>query len=112
MLAGFVLFILAGSAAAQDAKKLIVGRWETTVKGPDNIDYKIDSEFTEDGKVKVDIRGVKAVGTYKFTDDKNIETEVTFDGKTIKLSQKVAVTQDTLELTDPKGQVSKFKRSK
>jgi uncharacterized protein (TIGR03066 family) len=112
LLAGSVLFILTSAAAAQDAKKLIIGKWETTVKGPDNVEYKIESEFTEDGKLKVDVRGHKAVGTYTFLDDKNIETVITFKDQTIKHKQKVTVTQDKLELEDPKGQVSKFKRVK
>ncbi len=112
MLAGWALFVLTGPVAAQDAKKLIVGKWEATQKGPENTEYKINAEFTEDGKLKIDIRTVKANGKYSFIDEKNIETETNFDGKTIKLKQKVTVTQDTLELEDPMGQVFKFKRAR
>ena len=104
--------VLTGPVAAQDAKKLIVGKWEATQKGPENTEYKINAEFTEDGKLKIDIRTVKANGKYSFIDEKNIETETNFDGKTIKLKQKVTVTQDTLELEDPMGQVFKFKRAR
>ncbi len=110
LLAAGALLLLATFATAQDAKKMIVGRWEATQKSTDNTEFKIVAEFTTDGKLNIDVRGVKPKGTYTFLDDNNVETETVFDGKTIKLKQGVKVTKETLELTDPMGQVFKFKR--
>lgn len=104
------LFLLAGAAAAQDAKKLIVGKWESAQKGPDNVDYKVDAEFKADGTLTMEVRALKIAGKYTFFKDDVIDTESTFDGKTIKSRQEVKVTQDSLELKDAAGQVFKFKR--
>ena len=104
------LFVLAGSASAQDAKKLIVGKWEGIQKGPDNSDYKIEADFSADGKLTVTVRALKVTGTYTFVKDDTIETVTTFDNKTITIKQEVKVTQDALEMKDPAGQVFKFKR--
>ncbi len=112
LLVGTALLLVVGPAPAQDAKKLIVGKWEAIQKGPDNEDIKVTAQFHADGKLEMEIRTVKITGKYTFTKDDEIETETTFEKKTTRIKQGVKVTQDTLELKDPSGQVFKFKRIK
>jgi uncharacterized protein (TIGR03066 family) len=107
---------LAGTATAQDrdksdARKLLVGKWLSSQKAGDK-DLKVMVEFTDKGKVSVTVRDFKVDGTYKFLDDKTIETELVFEGESRKIKNEVTVTADTLELKDPKGMVSKFERAK
>jgi uncharacterized protein (TIGR03066 family) len=98
-------------AAAQDAKTLIVGKWEGTQKVKGN-DVKIEAEFKDDGTMVFTVRDIKVNGTYKLIDDKVIETEQTFEKQTRKLKQEYKVSQDTLDLKDPEGNVFTFKRAK
>lgn len=105
--------LLAGTASAQETsavRKLIVGKWESAQKVGDK-DVKILVEFTANGKVSVTVRDFKADGTYTFPDDKTIETELIFEGERRKVRSEVTVTADALELKEPKGGVSKFKRA-
>jgi uncharacterized protein (TIGR03066 family) len=107
--------MLIGSSAAQDKAELqkqIVGKWEATHKGPDNTEYPISAEFTADGKLKIQIKGVKIEGTYTINSDKEVTTETSFEGKKRTVKQEVKITQDTMELKDPEGTVTKFKRVK
>ena len=106
--------ILTGPATAQDAKKLIVGKWEASFKGTGNTDIKIVAEFKDDGKLIFDVKDIKINGTYTFSkDEKTLETETTFEGQTRKLTQEVKVTKETLELKEKAdGQVFMFKRAK
>src|SRR5437763_1843270 len=104
--------VLAAPVTAQETKKLIVGKWEATMKGPGNTDIKIVAEFKDDGKMSFDVKDIKVNGTYKIKDDKILETETTSEGTTKKLSQEFKVTKDTLELKDAGGQVFAFKRAK
>jgi uncharacterized protein (TIGR03066 family) len=105
--------VLAGPAAAQEAKKLIVGKWEATFKGTGNTDIKIVAEFMEDGKLTFDIKDIKVNGTYTIKDDNKLETKTTFENQTRELKQEFKVTKDTLELKDKdSGQVFTFKRAK
>jgi uncharacterized protein (TIGR03066 family) len=104
--------VLAGPAAAQETKKLIVGKWEGIHKGPSNTDIKIVAEFKEDGKLSFDVKDIKVTGTYTIKNEKTLETETSFEGEKKTMSQEVKVTKDTLELKAPDGQVFTFKRAK
>jgi uncharacterized protein (TIGR03066 family) len=107
--------VLVNSATAQDKAELqkqIVGKWEATHKGPDNTEYPISAEFTADGKLKLQIKGVKIDGTYTISGDKEVTTETNFEGKKRTVKQEIKITQDTMELKDPEGTVTKFKRAK
>jgi uncharacterized protein (TIGR03066 family) len=109
----------AGSAvllhAEDKPKDLIVGKWEPT-KAPEGL--KLVIEFTKDGKIaitgKAGDKDLKANGTYKFTDDNTMQTEITFEGK--KDSKKVKiikVTKDELVTRDEGDKDDeKFKRVK
>ena len=113
LLIGCVL-LLAGPAAAQDKaelKKQIVGTWETTHKAQDK-DYTITAEFKEDGKLAIKVNDIPINGTYSIIEDGKVETTTTFEGKTRKVTQTVKITQDTMELKDPDGPLTKFKRKK
>jgi uncharacterized protein (TIGR03066 family) len=99
------------SASAQDAQKLIVGKWEAMQKSKSG-DLKIEAEFKDDGKMTFTVRDVKVSGTYKLLDEKTIETEQTFEQQSRKTRQEFKVTQDTLDLKDPDGNVFSFKRAK
>lgn len=114
-----VAVLLNSSAAllhADDkAKDLIVGKWEPTKK-EDGVKAVI--EFTTDGKVKIvaSAQGqeFKLDGTYKFTDDNNMEVTVEFMGnKDTKKVKVVKVTKDELvTLDDGKKEEEKFKKVK
>src|SRR5439155_22707427 len=87
--------VLAAPVTAQETKKLIVGKWEATMKGPGSADIKVAAEFKADGKMSFDVKDIKVNGTYTIKDDKTLETETTFEGTTKNLSQEVKVTKDT-----------------
>lgn len=112
-LAGCIL-LLAASASAQDKaelKKQIVGIWETTHKGPER-DYPITAEFKGDGKLVIKINEITVNGTYSIIADGKVETETTFEGKKRTVKQDVKIKQDTMELKDPDGPLTTFKRKK
>jgi hypothetical protein len=103
--------VLASPATAQEAKKLIVGKWESTLKSSGNADIKLTAEFKPDGKLIFEVKDIKVTGTYSFDkDQKKLETETTFEGQTKKLTQDVSVTKETLELKAD-GQAFVFKRA-
>ncbi len=96
-------------------KDLIVGKWEP-VKAPEGA--KLIVEFTKDGMVKitgkVGDKDFNFTGTYKFTDDNNMEREMTINGKkdtkktkVVKISKDELVTHDEGDKDD-----EKFKRVK
>src|SRR2546426_582604 len=89
--------VLVSPVTAQEAKKLIVGKWESSLKSSGTADIKITAEFKADGKLTFEVKDIKVNGTYSFKDDK-LETETTFEGQTKKLTQEVKVTKETLEL--------------
>ena len=114
-----VVIILTSSASllhAEDkAKDLIVGKWEPT-KLPEGV--KATIEFTKDGKItivgKTGDKEFKGAGTYKFTDDKTMETSIEIMGqkettktKIVKISKDELVTQD-----EGKKEEDKFKKVK
>ena len=114
-----LVVLLAGSAAllhAEDKPKdLIVGKWEPS-KTPEGL--KLVIEFTKDGKInimgKAGDKEFKANGTYKFTDDNTMQTEIAFEGKKdtkkvkiIKVSKDELVTKDEGDKDE-----EKFKRVK
>jgi len=115
-----VVVMLTLSAAllhAEDKPKdLIVGKWEP-VKAPEGV--KMVIEFTKDGKIKFTAgkpgeKEFNAGGTYKFTDDNNIEAKLTVNGKeSTKKIKVVKVTKDEL-VTHDEGDKDdeKFKRVK
>jgi uncharacterized protein (TIGR03066 family) len=104
--------LFVASATAQDAKKLIVGKWEATQKDPKGNDIKIEAEFKDDGKMTFSVRDVKVNGKYTLVDDKTIETETMFEGQMRKIKQEYKVTTDSLELKDSEGRTFTFKRGK
>ena len=115
-----LVVILTSSAAlvyAEDKpKELIVGKWEP-VKAPEGV--KMVIEFTKDGKIKITAgkpgeKEFNIAGTYKFTDDNNMETKMSFMGKedtkkvkVVKVSKDELVTHDEGDKDD-----EKFKRVK
>jgi uncharacterized protein (TIGR03066 family) len=114
-----VVIILTFSASllhAEDKPKdLIVGKWEP---GKVEKDVKAVIEFTKDGKVKIIANAggqeFKLDGTYKFTDDKNMEVTVEFMGKKdTKKVKVIKVTKDELVTQDEgKDEEEKFKKVK
>ena len=117
---GFLLAV--GPLAAQDKgdlKKQILGKWEMsrTVGGKD---YKIQLEFADKGKMTITVTGddpknpKKMDGKYKFVKDDTIEAEVTVRPDEVrKETDEIKITQDTLEMKDPKGaRLNKLKRVK
>jgi uncharacterized protein (TIGR03066 family) len=114
-----LVVLFTGSAAllhAEDKPKdLIVGKWEPT-NAPKGLKFVI--EFSKDGKVaitgKAGEKEIKANGTYKFTDDNTMQTEITFDGKKeAKKVKIIKVTKDELVTRDEGDKEDeKFKRIK
>jgi uncharacterized protein (TIGR03066 family) len=107
-----VLCALALAGCAAKPQELIVGKWETT-----DLAGKVQTaEFAKDGTVTmplpIPIAGLRLEGKYKFIDNDRLEFEYTAWGKTEKSGRKVAVTQETLTLTDDNGKTQLFKRAK
>jgi uncharacterized protein (TIGR03066 family) len=112
---GLLLLGTAGAAAddkADKAAKMLVGKWEATVKSNTGKEIKIQLEFTKDNKLVVSYSGVKVEGKYKVVDEKTLEVERTFMGKTMKEKNEFKVTKDTLEMKGSRGQSQKFTRVK
>jgi uncharacterized protein (TIGR03066 family) len=97
---------------AAKPQDLIVGKWETT----DLMGKLQTAEFNKDGTVtmplKIPIANIRLDGKYKFLDNERVEFEYTVWGKTEKTTRKVAVTQETLTLTEDDGKSQLFKRVK
>jgi len=109
------VLLLPGAASAQkdDLKKQLVGKWEATLQDSTKVDFKIITEFKADGKMEVDVKGVKLPGTWKLEGDKTIVTETVLpDGKKTTAKQEAKVVDDTLEMKDATGQFFLFKRIK
>jgi len=110
-----VIVLLPGSTSAQkdDLKKQLVGKWVATLQDATKVDFKIITEFKSDGKMEVDVKGIKLPGTWKLEGDKTIVTETVLpDGIKKVAKQEARVTEDTLELKDATGQFFLFKRVK
>jgi uncharacterized protein (TIGR03066 family) len=90
------------------AKELIVGKWKPDGKGKE----KWTLAFTEDGQFiisgETDGKKVELKGTYKFTGDDKIETDVDKKKETIT----VIVTKDDLTTLDSRKNSDTFKRVK
>ncbi len=123
LLAGLFLVTALAQAdvAPAKAKDLIIGTWETTVgKGPvqrEDCDGTVAPnkgavEFTKDGKLNITAGPITVDGTYKFTDDTNLEITIDFMGARQTEKIKIAVTKNVLTTTDSKGMTEKFKRVK
>lgn len=100
--AAVVPLLLVGCAAKP--QDLIVGKWETA----DALGKVQMAEFNKDGtaSMPIPIIGLRADGKYKFVDDQNIVME--FGAHNVKA--KVAVTKETLTLTEEKGATRIYKR--
>jgi hypothetical protein len=100
------------SGCGSSPKDMIIGKWETTQKQGD-VEVKITVEFTKD-EVKMSAMGLDfPPGKYKWVDNDNIEVTMKGpDGKEKTEKSKVKVTKDELEMPDPEGKVTKFKRAK
>ncbi|MBY0528312.1 MAG: hypothetical protein K2R98_33285 [Gemmataceae bacterium] len=108
-----ILFVGVSFAAAQKEAKpaeLIVGKWDSTdEKDPGQI------EFNKDGTLVITLGKLTIKGKYKLAGDDTLDVEITppmEDAKPIKQTLKFKVTKDSMETTDAKGKVSKFKRAK
>jgi len=99
----------APEAAAPKPAELIIGKWEDEKK-------KQSLEFVKGGEILLLIAPdpVPVKGNYKFLEDDLIEVEFAIPGGDKKLTDKlkVKVDKDTLETTDEKKKVEKFKRVK
>lgn len=112
--AAFIL-LLPGSASAQkdELKKQLVGKWEATLQDAAKVDFKILTEFKADGKMEVDVKGIKLPGTWKLDGDKTIVTETVLpDGSKKTAKQEATIANDELQLKDATGQIFRFKRIK
>lgn len=100
----------APAIAADNAKDLIVGRWQPNEKGGE----KAIIEFTKDGKVKVIADKLSLDGTYKFVKDDQIEVSMPIKGMESKVKLNVKVTKDELTTTEEgnKNPPETFKRVK
>ena len=109
---------LASSATAADNKELIVGKWTPAEAQGKGIEAVI--EFTKDGKIKVAVKAegfnLDLGGSYKFIDDKTLETTVDDPqakgkSKTEKSTIK-SISADELVITNAQGKDEKFKKVK
>lgn len=110
-----VLFLLPGTASAQkdELKKQLVGTWEATLKDAAEVDFKFITEFKEDGKMVVTVKGIKLPGTWTVVDDKTIKTETLLpDGTKKPATQEAKIVGDTLQLKDGTGKPFELKRVK
>jgi uncharacterized protein (TIGR03066 family) len=92
-----------------NSKELIVGKWTGT-----NRDTKsaLTMDFTKDGKVKYEGGGVTMPGTYTWTDNDHVETELTLpSGKSLKEKNKVTIATDKLTLANEQGTTLDFTRA-
>ena len=124
-LASLVVLLTSSAAllhAADKAKDLIVGKWEPT-ELPKGV--KVTIEFTKEGKIAItgsaEGKEFKGAGTYKFTDDDTMETEIEFMGqkessktKIVKITKDEMVTKDEPKKGKEKAEIKeeKFKRVK
>ena len=110
-----IILALPGAASAQkdELKKQLVGKWEAVLQDAAKVEFKIFTEFKADGKMEVEVKGIKLPGTWKIVGDKTVETETILpDGTKKSAKQEAKVTDDVLELKDATGQSFKFKRIK
>jgi uncharacterized protein (TIGR03066 family) len=94
-----LLTAVAGLQAQDKPQDLILGKW-------DPVDEKGKStvEFLKDGKLRISAQQLTLEGSYKFLDDKTIETRVIFAGKEEKgLKLAIKVTKDELVTTHLEG---------
>ena len=103
---------LAPARAADKAKDLIVGKWES-----EKDKQKFTVEFAKDGKMSISgkMGDMELVikGTYRFTADDILEVTLEFMGE--KKTEKLTVTKidkDAMTLVDEKKEEDKFKRVK
>jgi uncharacterized protein (TIGR03066 family) len=101
---------VAPATAGDNAKDLIVGRWQPNEKGGE----KAIIEFTKDGKLKVIADKLNLDGTYKFVKDDQIEVSMPIKGKESTVKLIVKVTKDELTTTEEgsKNPPETFKRVK
>jgi len=115
LLALSLLLSPASAAEKKDekAKDLIVGKWAPT---DDKAKDKVVLEFTKDGKIILTItddgKKMEVKGTYKFTADDKMETEIEFMGEKKKETLTVTVTKDELTTIDEGKKKDIFKRVK
>ncbi len=106
-----VLLLAGGPVLAQaDLEKQIRGKWEMTQKVQGQ-DVKVQLEFLDKGKMTVTVKGeYKIPGEYKVAGN-NLEVKLTLGKETKEEKTEAKVSNDVLELKDPKtGKTDQFKR--
>jgi len=88
-------------ACGTSPQSLILGKWEV-----ENAPMKMTAEFKSDGTAMINMFGQTLQGTYKLTDEGELEWSI--NGKSSK--SKVKVTATELELTDSANRTIKYKR--
>lgn len=96
----FVFLLASCSSKPED---LIIGKWQ-------KIDGTGTIEFFKDGTVSITgttgLGKKSGAGTFKFVDDSHLRLEG------LGIVVKISLSQDELTLTDPEGNVSKYRRGK
>jgi uncharacterized protein (TIGR03066 family) len=112
MVLGCSFLVLAGCGGSNKPQDLIIGKWQ----GKETQAGKETSgtlEFTKDGVLNIEMGPLNLKGKYKFIDDKNIETELSFMGQTKKDKLKVdSISNDKMVLVDPQGKKQELTRAK
>ena len=88
-------------ACGSGRQALILGKWEV-----ENAPMKMTAEFRSDGTAQVTMLGQTLQGTYKLTDEGELDWSM--NGRTTKA--KINVTATELELTDDENRTIKYKR--
>jgi uncharacterized protein (TIGR03066 family) len=105
-----VCLLITSCGPKTNSKELIIGKWTGT-----NRDTKsaLTMDFTKDGKVTYEARGATMPGTYTWTDNDHVETDLTLpSGKSFKEKNKVTIATDKLTLANEQGTTLDFTRAR
>lgn len=89
---------ISGCIGPDKSENAIIGQWKE-IDGAETI------EFYKDGTISI-VGDISVSGDYKFIDDNTIRVDLGF----VSLVAKISVSNDELILTEPDGEVSKYKR--
>ena len=90
--------LISGCIGPDKSENAIIGQWKE-IDGAETI------EFYKDGTISI-VGDISVSGDYKFIDDNTIRVDLGF----VSLVAKISVSNDELILTEPDGEVSKYKR--